>query len=71
MTSKARVQKYRANLRSQQCGRLEVWIGNNLIDAIRTMARHQNDYVWVVVKEALEAHVTRRYAAVVTAPHDN
>jgi hypothetical protein len=69
MTSKARVQKCRANLRAQQCGRLEVWVGNNLIEAIRTIARHQNDYMWVVVKEALEAHVTR-HAAVVTAPHD-
>ena len=33
-----RVRKYRRKLSDGNCGRLEVWLGNNLIEAIRTIA---------------------------------
>lgn len=68
MKAKARVQKHRAKLRADQCGRLEAWVSNSLIDALRTIARQQKRYLWAVVKEALMAHVTR-HAALVSAPH--
>jgi hypothetical protein len=61
-----RVRKYRRKLSDGNCGRLEVWLGNNLIEAIRTIARHQNRYVWAVVKDALVAHVSR-HASIVAA----
>jgi len=61
-----RVGKYRAKLKGNNCGRLEVWLGNNLIAAIRTIAEHQNRYVWAVVKDALVAHVSR-HASIVAA----
>jgi hypothetical protein len=67
MTTKARVQKHRAKLRSEQCGRLEAWVSNDLLEALRTIAKQQNRYLWAVVREALLAHVTR-HAALVNAP---
>lgn len=68
MTAKARVQKHRANLRAEHCGRLEAWVSTDLIEALRTIAKQQNRYLWAVVKDALKAHVTR-HAALVPAPH--
>jgi hypothetical protein len=68
MTAKARVQKHRAKLMTEQCGRLEAWVSNDLIEALRTIAKQQNRYLWAVVREALKTHVTR-HAALVKAPH--
>ena len=68
MTVKDRVQKHRAKLRTEQCGRLEAWVSNDLIEALRTIARQQNRYLWAVVREALKAHVTR-HAALEAAPY--
>ena len=68
MTAKARVQKHRAKLKADQCGRLEAWVSTDLIEALRTIARQQNRYLWAVVKDPLKAPVTR-HAALVTAPH--
>jgi hypothetical protein len=67
MTAKARVQKHRAKLKTAQCGRLEAWVSNDLIEALRTIAKQQNRYLWAVVREALKAHVTR-HAELVNAP---
>ncbi|MEQ1843993.1 MAG: hypothetical protein ABL983_00265 [Nitrospira sp.] len=68
ITTSARVQKHRAKLRADQCGRLEAWVSTDLIEALRAIAKQQNRYLWAVVKDALKAHVTR-HAALVTAPH--
>lgn len=68
MTAKDRVQKHRAKLKANQCGRLEAWVSIVLIEALRTIAQQQNRYLWAIVKDALMAHATR-YAAFVTAPH--
>lgn len=68
MTAKARVQKHRAKLKVEHCGRLEVWVSTDLIEALRTIAKQQNRYLWAVVKDALMAHVTR-HAATISAPH--
>jgi hypothetical protein len=59
MTTKARVQEHRAKLKNEQCRRLEAWVANDLIEALRTIARQQNRSLWAVVREALKAHVTR------------
>ena len=68
MTTKARVKKHRAKLKTEQCGRLEAWVANDLIEALRTIAAQQNRYLWAVVREALRAHVTR-HAALVNTSH--
>jgi hypothetical protein len=68
MTTKARVQEHRAKLKTKQCERLEAWVSNDLIEALRTIAQQQNRYLWAVVREALRAHVTR-HAALLNAPH--
>jgi hypothetical protein len=67
MTANARVRKHRAKLKTEHCGRLEAWVSNDLIEALRTIARQQNRYLWAVIREALKAHVTR-HAALVNAP---
>lgn len=67
MTTKTRAQKHRAKLKTAQCGRLEAWVSNELIEALRTIARQQNRYLWAVVREALKAHVTR-HAALLNSP---
>jgi hypothetical protein len=70
MTTKDRVQKHRADLTAKQCGRLEAWVSNELIEALRTIAQQQNRYLWAVIREALKAHVSR-HAALLNAPHGN
>jgi len=50
MTTKARVQKHRAKFKTEHCGRLEAWVSNDLIEALRTIARQQNRYLWAVVQ---------------------
>ena len=67
MTTKARVQKYRAKLRAEQCGRLEVFIGLDVIESVRELAKRKNVSTWEVVEDALKAHVTR-HADIVNAP---
>ena len=62
MTAEARVQKHRAKLRVEQCGRLEAWVANDLIEALRSIARQQNRYLLAVVRDALKAHVSRHAA---------
>lgn len=69
MTAKARVEKHRTKLRAEQCGRLEAWVSTDLIEALRTIAKQQNRYLWAVVKDALIAHVTR-HAAIAMASRD-
>jgi hypothetical protein len=39
MNTKARVQKHRAKLMADQCGRLEAWIPNSLIEGLCTIAQ--------------------------------
>jgi hypothetical protein len=68
MTAKARVQKHRAMLKTEQCGRLEVFIGLDVIEGVRALAKRKNVSTWEVVEEALKAHVTR-HAALEAAPY--
>jgi hypothetical protein len=68
MTTKARVQKHRAKLIEKQCGRLEVWIGLEVIEGVRALAKRKKVPTWEVVEDALKAHVSR-HAALVNAPH--
>ena len=67
VTAKDRVKKFRKKLKTEQCGRLEVWLPNNLIDAVRTIAKHENRYMWAIIKEAIWEHACR-HAAIVNAP---
>jgi len=57
-STKARVQKHRAKLKSQYVGRLEVWIGRTVIENMRKVAKRRKVQMWVAVQEALEAYVT-------------
>jgi hypothetical protein len=68
MTAKERVQKHRAKLKTEQCGRLEVWIGLEFIEGVRALAKRKNVPTWAVVEDVLKAHVSR-HAALVNAPH--
>ena len=68
MTTKDRVQKHRAKLRTEQCGRLEVCIGLDVIEGVRALAKGKNVSTWEVVEDALKAHMSR-HAALLTAPH--
>jgi hypothetical protein len=70
MTTKARVQKHRAKLIANQCRRLEVCIGLDVIDGVRELAKRKKVPTWEVVEDALKAHVSR-HAALLTAPHGN
>jgi hypothetical protein len=67
MTVKSRVQKHRAKLKTEHCGRLEAWVSNGVIEALRTIAQRQNRYLWAVVREALKNHVSR-HADLLHAP---
>jgi hypothetical protein len=58
MTINVRVQKHREKLRREQCRRLEVWIGETVIQDIRHLAKVTHRATWDVVQEALEAYVT-------------
>jgi hypothetical protein len=57
--NKVRVQKHRAKLREEGCGRLEVWIGLGTIDDLREIAKRKKRPLWGVVQEALIAYVER------------
>ena len=39
MTAKARVQKHRAKLKTERCGRLEAWVSIELIEGLCTIAQ--------------------------------
>jgi hypothetical protein len=67
MTAKDRVQKHRAKLRTEQCRRLEVCIGLDVIEGVRELAKRKKVSTWEVVEDALKAHVTR-HAATASGP---
>ena len=52
-----RVRKYRAHLKEQCCGRLEVSISVALIDQLREMAKFKRVPVWSAVQDALKVHL--------------
>ncbi len=54
MTAKACVQKHRAKLKTELCGRLEVCVGLDVIEGVRTLARRKNVSTWL--EDALKAH---------------
>jgi hypothetical protein len=51
------VREHRAQLQEQRRVRLEVWVGQTLIDQVRQMARLKSVPVWSAVEDALEAHL--------------
>ncbi len=63
MSINLRVQKHRAKLKSQYCGRLEVWIGITVIENVRKVAKRKKVRMWVAVQDALEANVVAGHAA--------
>ncbi|MEO7781136.1 MAG: hypothetical protein ABIR84_04780 [Candidatus Nitrotoga sp.] len=54
--SKARVRRFRAKLAAQQCARLEVVIGADVIETARAIANRKGWPIWQVVQEALKAY---------------
>ncbi len=56
--TKARVEKHRARLQAEYCGRLEIWIGITVIENMREVAKRKKVPMWSAVQEALEAYVT-------------
>jgi hypothetical protein len=71
MTTNARVHKHREKLRGEQCRRLEVWIGEGVIDNIRHLATVTNRSTWDVVQEALKAYVARHPTAPVKSANSS
>ena len=69
MTGNARVQKHRAKLRADHCGRLEVWIGITVIENVREVAKRKKVPMWEAVQAALEEFVTGHTAAINTPDH--
>jgi hypothetical protein len=63
MTVTARVHKHREKLRGEQCRRLEVWIGEGVVDEIRQLAKVMNRSTWDVVQEALQSYVASHITA--------
>lgn len=59
MTVNARVRKHRDNLRSQDCERLDVWVGSGWIRSARTIAKWQKRPLWQLVQDALKAYVRK------------
>ena len=55
MTSAERVRKHRDRLRREKCGRLDMWIGADIIDGVRHVAKAQKRPFWEVVQDALKA----------------
>ncbi len=66
-STKDRVQKHRAKLRGQGCGRLEAWITITTIEKVRQIATREKVSMWQVVQHALKTYVTG-HAAAANAP---
>lgn len=54
--STARVRSHREKLASNGCQRLEITIGTDVVEQMRTLAKRQGLPLWQVVQEACEAH---------------
>ena len=59
MTVNARVHKHRDNLRREDCGRLDLWVGSGWIRSARMIAQWQKRPLWTLVEDALKAYVTQ------------
>lgn len=68
MTVNARVHKHRDKLRGEQCRRLDVWIGEGVIDGVRQLAKATNRPTWDVVQDALQSYVAGHTPAASTSP---
>jgi hypothetical protein len=55
MTIAERVRKHRERLYREKCRRLDVWIGADIIDGARQVAKAQKRPFWSIVEDALEA----------------
>ena len=69
MTVNARVHKHRDTLRSQDCGRLDVWVGNDWIKGARMLAEYQKRPLWQLVQDALKAYISQN-ARIIRTPKD-
>ena len=67
MTATDRVRKHRAKLRTEQCSRLEVWIGSWIVEGVRQLAKRKGRETWAEVQEVLEQHLMA-HGAVPAAP---
>jgi len=59
VSGSTRVEKFRDNLRRQDCGRLDVWAGNDWIRGARMIAKWQKRPLWQLVQDALKAYVSQ------------
>jgi hypothetical protein len=69
MSTSTRVQRFRKSLREQECGRLDVWIGNGWIRGLRLIAKHQKRPFWACAQDAIKAYVALN-AKINVAPKD-
>ncbi|MDH5669570.1 MAG: hypothetical protein OEY86_16345 [Nitrospira sp.] len=69
MKSSVRARQFRDRLRTEECGRLDVWIGKGWIRGLRVIAQHHNLSLWAVVQEAVKDYVTK-HARIITPPRD-
>jgi len=69
MKPSLRVQHFRDQLRRQECGRLDVWIGKGWIRGLRVIAQHQKRPLWDLVQEAVKDYVAK-HARIITPPKD-
>ncbi len=61
--------KHRAKLRGERGRRLEVWIGMDVIENMREVAKRKNLPMWAAVEDVLQANVSG-HASAVNAPHN-
>jgi hypothetical protein len=69
MRGSARTQKFRNNLRAQDCGRLDVWIGGGWVRGMHLIADQNKRPFWECVQDAIKAYVAAN-AKINVAPKD-
>lgn len=50
------VRRHREKLASLGCQRLEVTIGTDVVEQMRTLAKRRNIPLWQIIQDACEAH---------------
>ena len=69
MKPSLRARQFRDRLRTEECGRLDVWIGKGWIRGLRVIAQHHNLPLWAIVQEAVKDFVGK-HARFHTPPRD-
>jgi hypothetical protein len=66
----SRVQRFRQNLREQDCGRLDVWIGGAWVRGLVFLAQHQKRPLWAVVQDAVKPYLAQNNIVFNRPPKD-